>query len=261
MALPKTPESINLQLGETKMYHHLGCNNRETSKSLSVTRKSNGLVWNCFKCSSRGFHSTVGWNPPQTMGRTSRQQSSGGSVWFPPVGSSTPEFFSDEAREYLRRYFGDREFSPDEVREQLDQGGASRVWFRTARGCQGRLVSGVGPKWVSKSTGKDFFLAGRGDLVVITEDVISAMLVAQHTAAFSTLGTFIHDEHLSTITRFKYAAIWYDDDSGIVQKQQLRACVKLQAYMPCTVVHTGTDPKNIPERIPDIIQELLEYFQ
>lgn len=87
------------------------------------------------------------------------------------------------------------------------------------------------------------------------------MLVSEYTAAMATLGTNVKDSHLEIIKRFRYCAVWYDDDSSIVKRQQMQAHLKISAYMPCTVIHTGTDPKNIPDQIPEIIKQTREFFE
>lgn len=256
--LPRTDPKIDLNVQGTHYYHHSGCNNRESSKSLSVTRKRNGHVWHCFKCGASGFHPLVGFHSVEAKQGERAPQRPSRSLEQYLNGAVPYSGMSALSRDYLRSYFGDEQLSEHEAVEFSCEGRTGIRW-KTARGYQERTLSGDGPKWKSYGGSDDFYLRGRGDLLVITEDVISARMVSQYTAALATLGTTVKDSLLPLIARYKYCAVWYDDDSSIVKRQQMQACIKIQAYLPCTVIHTGTDPKNVPD-IPAVLKDVMEHF-
>jgi len=265
--LPKVSPALNdsvlgsFRMNETRNYHHINCNNRETSKGVSLTRKSNGYVWHCYKCSSSGFHSITGYHAPSAATKGSSDRGALRVTSYPPNGAVQDCSKSVQASEYIKRYLGTRELQANQGVHKTD-GAHESICFRTERGYTERRLTGGGPKWLHRGGAGDYWYKGTSDVLVLTEDILSAMLVSEHESAMAVLGTHVSDALVQIILDYGYkkALIWFDDDSSIVQRQQMKACVKLQNYVQCTVVHTGTDPKNMPDSIEKVILEAKGYF-
>lgn len=75
------------------------------------------------------------------------------------------------------------------------------------------------PKWIAPRIPKDGLTArygvGKGDLIVLTEDALSAFKVGQITESWSLLGTKLHASVLRELVQSgKRVATWLDNDTG-----------------------------------------------
>lgn len=75
------------------------------------------------------------------------------------------------------------------------------------------------PKWIAPDVPKQGLTArygvGKGDLIVLTEDALSAFKVGQVTESWSLLGTKLHPSVLAELVKSgKRVATWLDDDQG-----------------------------------------------
>jgi DNA primase len=102
------------------------------------------------------------------------------------------------------------------------------------------------PKYLNPPTDKQHLAAkyGRGDPLVLTEDVLSAFRVGQVTEAWSLLGTNLTDPVLiRIIDRGGKVRVWLDPDAA-GRKASRRIINRLTACgVDAEAIHTQRDPK------------------
>jgi hypothetical protein len=111
---------------------------------------------------------------------------------------------------------------------------------------QARGFDASRPKYLNPEVDRTKLVAkyGQGDVLVLTEDILSAKRVSLHTEAWSILGTAIPDPVLGQIIRTgKPVLVWLDpDDAG--RKGTSKAVAKLRAYgVEAKAIRTDRDPK------------------
>ncbi|CDK30087.1 putative DNA primase [Burkholderia phage AMP1] len=102
------------------------------------------------------------------------------------------------------------------------------------------------PKYINPETDKQHLVAkyGRGDPLVLTEDVLSAFRVGQVTEAWSLLGTNLTDAVLVRIfERGGKVRVWLDPDAA-GRKASRTIINRLTACgVDASAIHTQRDPK------------------
>jgi hypothetical protein len=109
---------------------------------------------------------------------------------------------------------------------------------------QGRNFSGSGPKYLSRGSSRDILhvLNPGHDTIILTEDLLSAIVVSRITSAMPIWGSHIPLETILRLAKgFKRIGIWLDMDKT---KESRRACLRAsQLGVDCFTIHTTKDPK------------------
>ena len=123
---------------------------------------------------------------------------------------------------------------------------------------QGRAVLPVKPKYINPKVNKDglCFWAGdhkQRDVIVITEDILSAIRVSESLPAASLLGCKVSDRQALDIGEYRRVFIWLDPDSaGIKGAREARR--KLNLLTDTSIIQSYLDPKELSRReIADIL--------
>ena len=114
------------------------------------------------------------------------------------------------------------------------------------------------PKYINPSVPKDrvIFSAGQHKAdgrVVVCEDILSAIRVGEHIAAFSILGTKLSDDQISILEDYPHVSFWLDpDEAG--KKGAIEGVRILSLVTRADILHSHDDPKRLPNRL---IREVL----
>lgn len=130
---------------------------------------------------------------------------------------------------------------------------------------KGRIIDAVGravgvrkqPKWFRYTGQADYFTCGSGPVLLMVEDVISAIVATQylpHVTAMAILGTSINAKHLSKAGEYSKIVIALDPDA--IQKTiEYRREVQAWTGLPTYAMKLSDD---IKYRRPDDIKKLEE---
>lgn len=92
-------------------------------------------------------------------------------------------------------------------------------------------------------------------VIIITEDILSAIRVGQLIPAVSMLGTKLSEQQAEQVSNYDHVVTWLDpDEAGIVGAQNMRKMLSL-AVKTSNIV-SSVDPKNLPDRL--ILQHIEE---
>lgn len=118
-------------------------------------------------------------------------------------------------------------------------------------GWQGRNFGDTGPKYRLHGVKSKFSkVYGSGDVLVFTEDVLSAVVVARSVAARPLFGTSLPQEYLHGFSRFY---LWLDKDKRV---EALKQCNHYKQYgITINPIFTENDPKTYTK---EQIQEILK---
>lgn len=113
------------------------------------------------------------------------------------------------------------------------------------------------PKYINPVVNRETLVckAGEGDILVLTEDILSCWRVAQVTEAWSLLGTRLPTPVLLQIkAKGKPVVVWLDPDGAGI-KGTTKVLQRLRLYgIPCTYVESDKDPKLLDKEV--IVNEL-----
>ena len=90
--------------------------------------------------------------------------------------------------------------------------------------------------------------SGPGGTLVIVEDVLSAMRVAELTDALALLSVAIKPSAVAWVARERYkeAVVFLDGDNSEVRKAA-RVVARQLSFLPVRIIETGQDPKLLPK--------------
>ena len=106
-----------------------------------------------------------------------------------------------------------------------------------------------GPKWIKRGAERHYYVpcVASSDVLVVTEDCISAIVVSRQRDALALMCTSIHEQTLAYIQSkgYREARVWLDDDNTQVRAAQNKVRDRLSLVIPTVqVIRAGTDPKN-----------------
>jgi len=109
---------------------------------------------------------------------------------------------------------------------------------------KGRIIDAVGravgqrkiPKWYRYTGAADYFTVGKGETLLIVEDVVSAIVATQYLdniTAMAILGTSLTDRHIQKIGEYTKAVVALDPDAiqkTIEYRREIEAWTDLPTY-------------------------------
>lgn len=192
--------------------------------SLLITREHDKSTAYCFRCGGTGFyreHESLEAKLERTTRQLAADSAARASLALPePVVLDTRLWPQADKVWFFKMGLSPRMIGelglywcPDLGRVVLPimEGGRTVYW--TARS-QSRT-----PKWLTPTVPKQGLVArygvGKGSMIVLCEDPLSAYKIGQVTEAWSLLGTKLHDKVLLELAQQqKTVATWLDDDVG-----------------------------------------------
>lgn len=132
---------------------------------------------------------------------------------------------------------------------------------------KGRIIDAVGrsvgnrvqPKWYRYSGQANYYMIGKGDTLVLVEDVLSAMIVTQEVigiTAMAILGTSINDKHIEQIGEFDHVIVALDPDATD-KTIQFRRDIELWTGVKATALRLSDDLKYREDEDYEKLRELL----
>jgi len=282
----------DLDLDEGEQINTFHCKDGKGNDKLYIKRNSDGYLFYCHHCSQRGFVSVRSLSP---RGSSFRPASAGASpVNRDGSGTCLPVSGGEgRIREKLQIYLprdavnGIKRWPSVDAKVWIlkhgltisDVDAAGICWSDSLssiifpRYCEGELVSfqtrkfpaGDGPKYLTYGDSKAVYDAFKGPSealgdakrVVLVEDMLSALKVAQIASAFVLGGTAIKDDQLRHLLKsFNKFDIMLDNDNWQVKTNQYKLYKKLSLFSrDVRVIEVDKDPK---EYSLDELKELLK---
>lgn len=270
-----------MELDEQRKFNHIDCPaGMDTKQRLYIKRVENGHVFYCHHCSSSGFvlskyarfkeatkrRKCAVEEPKALQGKLRK------TLQLPDHCTRDIREWPREARGWVRQYGITRE----EIRDygllyDIDSRRVVLPWYSGSDLGLYQLrkifaddagTDGTKPKYITRRRS----LAGAhnisGDsstrVLVLCEDILSAIKLSRVCAVYPLLGTSLSTEGLTTIMDGDWDRIyiWLDDDNRYVKKAQLVLKITLENFFKVKIVHTkGKDPK---EHTIEEIKEILD---
>jgi len=264
----------DMEIGETRRFNHLGCKaGTDSRRRLYVSRTDNSpgmLLAYCHNCGDDGARSYAGGLKFRFGGKVpvkKASQTESNKIVVPPNLDLNVSQWPLEAVSTLHTLAKDID---DEVHTHLDVGynaADHRLYWPMAedvvkggkitfavpdlKGMQSRRCLGGGGQKYLKSVSRSFqgytFLEGEDKLVVIVEDIFSA--IKCNKAGFNAMclyGVHASPESLyKVMSKSNKAVVWLDNDSDFI----LERAYKIKKYIQLMnkevwVQETGIDPKH-----------------
>ena len=122
----------------------------------------------------------------------------------------------------------------------------------------GRALKGGNPKWLRYTGKADYFVAGTGDIVVVVEDVISAITVAKlGFTGMAILGTSLSAAHMSHLGDYSQVIVALDPDAA---HKTLKYRQEIEAWTAVATTALRLDD-DIKYRVESDIERLKELLQ
>lgn len=236
-------------LGKRKRVDH-DCGSGGT---MIVDHKTEGYGAYCWRCNDKGF----AFHPPESLRdklarmkrEAAQEQEATRALRLPGPSNTDPSSWPLKARVWLYK----AGLSNQQIRELVFyyHEGTRRVVMPVLNDgdllyWQARGFDDDRPKYINPEVDRSklVFKQGTGPVLVLTEDMLSAVRVGQLTEAWSILGTSIPDPVLGEIIRDQRPVkVWLDPD-GPGRKGTSKAMKKLLAYgVNATAIKTDLDPK------------------
>ena len=210
-------ESLALGDGQTHRGNCPACNGRGT-----FTAKNDGgtMMYNCYKlgCGSRGIYDTdmTAAEIRKRMRPTPERAVAEAETMEVPAYLVTPTFEHKKHTAFVLRW-GIRNY-PGLLYDVKQERSVFPIHYR------GRLIDAVGravgkrsqPKWYRYTGAANYFTAGKGDVVLLVEDVVSAIVATQlvpNITALAILGTSLSKKHMEKVGTYRKAVVALDPDA------------------------------------------------
>ena len=212
------------EVGEQVHINHEGCEaGVDRKKRLYIKREETCIIAFCHHCGGKGIYHLKGSKPRhvsvlRNKGVVLRKVK---DVHFSPSCEFDVKKFSLPAKAWLYRYrltdkqIKDNFIGYDPISDRVvlpifDDNGLLIFW-------QARALHGEQPKYYSEtSVDKPYFLYEHptSKVLVVVEDMLSAIRVGEHANALALLGTTLTDESIVALLSKGYTSIviWLDDD-------------------------------------------------
>ena len=207
-------KKIPLRDGERKV---ITCPFCYVPKKLSISKIDGTIMWNCFRasCNGKGI-CTSDRNINYVKNKLTDKK-----LEAKPVGRVLPEITTavencPEAIEYLESVNSLEAYQNKLIKIRYAPS-ENRVLFYSGAGAVGRLISGLGAKWLTYGILDAGIAVGTGNNVVMVEDVPSACSVSRITnhVGLALLGTKISQNISKTLTYYKKCYLILDRDANL----------------------------------------------
>lgn len=190
------------------------------NKTFSVSRKDGATLYNCYKasCATKGGSNT-GMTHEEILVFMDKKMNANGAplkkdAWVPPEYVVRP---TDEHRKFWRFAVGYGIANNNLLYDVKDERAVFPIWQDNVMvDAVGRALGDKLPKWYRYTGQADYYLSGSGKTLVIVEDVVSAIVVAQefaHVTGMALLGTNLTSEHIAKAGEYNEVVVALDPDA------------------------------------------------
>lgn len=230
-----------LRTGEKARIYH--CSN---SKSMVVSASRKYWSGYCFRCKTRVVERKTQLSPNELSKILERQEQFTQEVKIP--SDSTNDLPLQERLwlykaglyhpEDWERY--GIQYSPSLKRVVIPvYGTGGELLAVVARSCNPE----VRPKYLTSQIGNPIFRVGKGDTLVVVEDLLSAIRVGKFTTSCAVLGTHLTDELVLTALQYPLILLWFDGDPA-GREADKNFGDRLRSYgVRVLSIRTSKDPK------------------
>ena len=235
------------------------CGGRNT---FSATLEAGELRYNCFRlgCVVRGVYQegmTAQEIKARMSGQTEGIQKEVDTMEI-PAQLVRPTAEHEKLHRFVRRWgLNTNDLFYDVARDRV----VFPIYYK------GRIIDAVGravgpqkgPKWYRYSGQANFFMIGKGETLILVEDVLSAMIVTQEVpnlTAMAILGTSINDRHIEAIGEFDHIIVALDPDAAD-KTIQFRRDIELWTGVKATALRLSDDLKYREDEDLEKVRELL----
>lgn len=231
-------------------------------KTFSVTRDEGTLKYNCYRlgCVAKGIYSE-GMSALEIKQRLMGAEK---EIEQEPITMEIPAQLVRPTSEHdkLHRFVSRWGLNTNDLYYDVGQ---ERVVFPIYY--KGRIIDAVGrsvgnrvqPKWYRYTNQANFYMIGKGETLLLVEDVLSAMIVTQeipHLTAMAILGTSINDKHIEQIGEFEHIIVALDPDAAD-KTLQFRRDIELWTGVKATALRLSDDLKYREDDDLEKLRELL----
>ncbi len=250
MNMKEYVESLGLHNDESRRMDCPSCGHKKT---FSVTNQGGTLMWNCFyaDCSVKGRTNLriTQHNSDNIVAMLSQNTHKKTSV-CPEVPFEKPKSWSrvipPRGMDYIRLvntsgrhddiYF-------DVIRDRL----VYPVYdtLGVLKDGVGRTMTGQRPKWYRYGNYDGGFQIGTSDIIVVVEDVPSAISISDWASGYALLGTSLRDRHIQELSTYKKVVVALDKDATDKALTMMRA---LHSIVPTGMLILDKDLKTLGEQ-------------
>lgn len=207
-------EDIDLNDGESIRTDCPSCRGRNT---LTISKVDSRVVWNCYKasCNIKGGKLQA-MSYMDIANKLSKKETyvKDKELWLPPEYVVLPTHEHTKLHRFLKRYgiaMGQAMYDVKDERAVFPIYEDGKLVDATGRALGSKL-----PKWYRYTGAADHYVIGHGDIMLVVEDVISAIIAAQefpNVTAMALLGTNLSNKNIAKIGEYKSAIVALDPDA------------------------------------------------
>lgn len=251
-------DSLDLREDESR---RMNCPSCYAKNTFTVTKEMGQIKYNCYKlgCGSRGIYDTdmTAAEIRKRMRPMPEKAVAEAETMEVPAYLVTPTFEHKKHTAFVMRW-GIRNY-PGLLYDVKQERSVFPIHYR------GRLIDAVGravgkraqPKWYRYTGAADYFTAGRGDVVLLVEDVVSAIVATQlvpNITALAILGTSLSKKHMEKVGTYRKAVVALDPDA-MDKTLQFSRDIKLWTGIDTVAMKLADD---IKYRVEEDTQQLKE---
>lgn len=251
----------HMECDEQAWLHH--CKEGKGNAKLCITRTVRGHIYHCFHCGESGGvlegsstdHPIIKRVKHSTSGPTKDRR---GDWTIPKDSTSTYGSISPEGRLWLDKYITPAEVTKHGIQYSVSLDRILLPVWNDERLCgyQSRRLSPSDPrpKYLTYVNDRDRMWyytepdssVATSNVVVIVEDMLSAIVCSRYVSALALFGTSIKDSALQyIIDKHNKFLIFLDDDNAQVRAAQRKLQRRLDTFSECVTIRgIGCDPKD-----------------
>ena len=252
-------DSLDLREDESR---RMNCPSCYAKNTFTVTKEMGQIKYNCYKlgCGSRGIYDTdmTAAEIRKRMRPMPEKAVAEAETMEVPAYLVTPTFEHKKHTAFVMRW-GIRNY-PGLLYDVKQERSVFPIHYR------GRLIDAVGravgkraqPKWYRYTGAADYFTAGRGDVVLLVEDVVSAIVATQlvpNITALAILGTSLSKKHMEKVGTYRKAVVALDPDA-MDKTLQFSRDIKLWTGIDTVAMKLADDIKYRVEEDTQQLQEI-----
>ena len=244
-------EDLDIAAGESR---RLNCPVCKSYKTFTATNNMGSLLWNCYKASC-----SVGGSMRVQMNANDLRKMFSKSVTGVTNDFVIPEYIvPHDNRVEIIKFADQWGIDPDNLMYDVKEHRAVFVCYHanTPVDATGRSLGRKLPKWKRYGNNGLPFVHGRGNVAVVVEDCVSAVVVGEYDSfvGVAILGTSLSESHKGYLAQFSTAVMALDPDA---LPKTLQYAKELRGYVKNVKVLRLND--DIKYRNPQDVEKLLSF--
>ena len=246
----------DLAEGEQVHINHEECEaGIDTKRRLYIKRKNDGLLFYCHHCCKSGSYSEAKFRSLEAIkGNTKHASSSSATLSLPADYEASITSWPTRARAWVYRYgITDEEITKYGIGYSARE---RRVILPSWEdgvllGYQTRKIfdEDTGPKYTTYHHKKNFVwkdLTNTNGVLVICEDVLSAIKLRRYYSSMALLSTHLHKCNYHYLFKYEQILIYLDNNNPEVKLKALSMKKELEMYLPSvSIINIERDPKQL----------------